>query len=201
MSLDAIIGWLIAYKYLLLFPVSVVEGPMITVLGGFLSKQGVFSPLGVFWVVLLGDIVGDAFYYHVGKVAKQATLVRFGKYLGFSASNLAHVEQQFKTHGRKLLASGKYTEGVGTLMLIAAGAAGFPYSEFLVWNALVAMPKVFGCVLLGYYFGAAYEQLDRYFGYAKEISVGVVLAALCAWFLYSRRMKKKELRDVEKADR
>jgi len=42
-TLLQIVNWLLAYKYLLLFPIAVIAGPIITVIGGFLSSLGYFN--------------------------------------------------------------------------------------------------------------------------------------------------------------
>src|SRR5258708_12893626 len=65
-SFTKILELLVHYRYFVLFPISIVEGPIVTVLGGFLASMGQLSVLWVFVVVVLGDLVGDSLYYFLG---------------------------------------------------------------------------------------------------------------------------------------
>lgn len=66
MSFQQIISLLTAYKYFFLFPIVVVEGPIITVIAGFLSSLGYLNIIIAYLVVVAGDIVGDSAYYAIG---------------------------------------------------------------------------------------------------------------------------------------
>lgn len=59
MLLQQIILLLTAHKYLFLFPAAVVEGPIVTVIAGFLSSLGIFNIFIAYAVVVVSDIVGD----------------------------------------------------------------------------------------------------------------------------------------------
>ena len=60
-SLDQIIGWLLVYKYFILFPVMVIEGPIITIIAGFLSSLELLNPFLVYVVVVIADLTGSSF--------------------------------------------------------------------------------------------------------------------------------------------
>jgi membrane protein DedA with SNARE-associated domain len=51
-SLIQVIGWLVHYKYVVLFPIMVVEGPIITVLAGFLASLGSLNLLAAYSIVV-----------------------------------------------------------------------------------------------------------------------------------------------------
>src|SRR3989338_6750213 len=71
MSLEAIIALLTTYKYLLLFPIVIVEGPIITVIAGFLSSLGQLNFFISYAIAVVGDVVGDCIYYALGFYGRQ----------------------------------------------------------------------------------------------------------------------------------
>jgi membrane protein DedA with SNARE-associated domain len=172
------IPWLTAYGYLVLFPGAVVEGPIITILAGFLISQGVMAFLPAALTVIAGDLVGDSLYYAAG---------RYGRRLPVIATRVHHVEAHFQAHAGKTLLLGKLTQGIGGVILMAAGAAPMPFGRFLGWNTLGTIPKTIGLLVHGYFFGAAYQQLDRYLHYAGW---GIVLVVVLGILFYSVIMKK-----------
>ena len=63
LSFDQSILWLVHYKYLALFPLTRVEGPIITVIMGFFSSLGYINFFFAYAIIVVGDLVGDAFHY------------------------------------------------------------------------------------------------------------------------------------------
>src|SRR5450755_4508342 len=62
-----IVSLLTHYKYLLLFPLAIVEGPILAVIAGFLCVNGFLNPLLVLPIIVLGDITGDSICYSLGR--------------------------------------------------------------------------------------------------------------------------------------
>ena len=54
------IALLSAHTYEVLLPLSIAEGPIVTIAGGFLVATGHLEALPVFGIVVLGDLIGDA---------------------------------------------------------------------------------------------------------------------------------------------
>jgi membrane protein DedA with SNARE-associated domain len=61
-TLSQIINWLEVYKYFVLFPVTIFEGPIITVIAGYLSSLGFLNFYVAYGVIVLGDTVGDILF-------------------------------------------------------------------------------------------------------------------------------------------
>lgn len=53
MSIDYIIHFLITYKYAVLLPIAIPEGPIIAVIAGFLSSQGILDLSIAFVIIVL----------------------------------------------------------------------------------------------------------------------------------------------------
>ncbi len=80
----------------MLFPISIIEGPIVSIMGGFLASQKYFNIYAVIGVVVAGDVVGDMLYYALGKYGGQKLLHRFGKYLALTPERVKLLRNRFK---------------------------------------------------------------------------------------------------------
>ncbi|HEX3808828.1 MAG TPA: DedA family protein [Rhizomicrobium sp.] len=177
------------YGYLILFVLSVAEGPITTVLGAFLSAQNYFNVFIVYGVVVTGDLAGDLLYYAAGRFGRTHLLERFDRVTGLTPERLAWLENYFERNGAKAIIFAKYTQ-TGFIALPASGAARMPLPAFLFYNLAGTLPKSLALVLIGYFFGEAYNQIDSYIA---KISVLVFLGAclFCAYVFWRTRQEKE----------
>lgn len=185
-----IIDWLLHYKYFVLFPITIIEGPIITVIGGFLSSLGHLNVIIVYLLVVLGDLVGDSIYYSIGRWGKSGFIKRWGKYIGLNEERTGHLEGHFEKHSGKTLIIGKWSHAVGVVVLIAAGVAEMPFWRFIWFNLVASMPKSLIFILIGFYFGQSYSRIGRYLDYAA-ISTIILTIALIAIYLVARKISSK----------
>ncbi len=170
-----VIGWLVTYRYWLLFPIVVAEGPIVTVVAGFLVFLGQMNFWIVYGLVLLGDLTGDTLYYGLGRGGK-AAIRRWGKFVGLSEKLVEKLERHFHKHAGKTLLLGKLAHGFGGPVLVAAGLARMPYTEFLFYNLVATAPKSFALLLVGYYSGGAFVQMNHYLTLFGAVFLGIGLA-------------------------
>jgi len=159
MLLQQIIFLLTAHKYLFLFPVVVVEGPIITVIAGFLSSLGLLNIFIAYAVVVVGDIAGDIMYYALGYYGKQRFINGWGRFLGITLERVERLEKHFEKHSGKTLVIGKLSHGVGAIVLVAAGIARMPFRKFVWYNFIPSLPKSLILLLIGYYSGESYIKV------------------------------------------
>jgi membrane protein DedA with SNARE-associated domain len=182
---------LIQYKYLLLFPVLVFEGPIITVIAGFLVSLGDLDFLRTYTLAVTADLLGDSLYYAVGRLGAHRVVGRWGKYLGVTWGQVEKVKRHFDRHVGTSLVLGKLTHGVGGLILLAAGVAEVPYGVFLWFNLLGTLPKSLLFLLVGYYFGHGYQKINAYLNAVALASVAAVLLAGLAFLRHGAKKGKK----------
>lgn len=187
LTLSQIISILIHYKYFLLFPIAVFEGPIIMVVAGSLAAAGFMNFWIAYLILAFGDLVGDAVYYAFGYYAKSSLLKRFGRVLGFDYEQVKKLESHFENHGGKTLLTGKFFHGVGGVFLVAAGAAKMKFWRYIGFNAIGTTPKTLLLVTIGYYFGRAITQIKSALDYFA-VFAGVALVAALIYYLY--RSKK-----------
>lgn len=183
-----VLAWLIVYKYFLLFPVLVFEGPIVTVMAGLLVSLGHLAPVVTFATAIAADIVGTTLYYVVGRYGARWSVLRRFRPAAAGTSQLAAVARKLHRHLGKTLLTAKMTPGVGGLVLLASGAFEVPFPAFLGWNTLGAFPRSFLLLLLGFYFGHAWQEIDNWF---QALSVAAVLLAAAAlvYFAYGARRR------------
>lgn len=189
-SLTNIINHLLVYRYLYLFPVSVVEGPIVSIISGFLASTNALNFWLAFLVLIAGDLVGDTLYYLIGHYGRKSFLDRWGHYIGINETKVEQLEKHFVNHGVKTLIIGKITQLPGGAVLVAAGAAKMPYLKFMATNLVATVPKIFALLVVGYYFGRAYQQINRYFNYTSIVVGVLIVVVIIIWLLIRKKRKK-----------
>lgn len=179
------------YRYLLLFPIVVVEGPIATILAGFLVSLGYLDFPLAYGLAVAADLLGDTLYYLVGRFGAKRVVDRWGKYLGISWDQIEKLDRHFERHVGKTLLLGKLTHGAGGLILLAAGAAEVPYPAFLWFNLLGTLPKSLALLLVGFYFGHAYRSIRTYLNDIALITIGIVVLVGLGYFFYGLRSRRK----------
>lgn len=189
LTLAHLIPLLAAGTYLVLFPLSVIEGPIVTIVAGFLASLGLVNIFLVYLVVISGDLTGDGLCYAVGRWGLKRFAGRWGKYIGVTPARLLRMDDHFEKHSGKTLLLGKLTFGLGSLALVGAGAAKMKPGRFVLYNALGTLPKSLALLAVGYYFGKAYAQAGSVLNYLAIGMVSFAVLAVAAYVI-SRRLAK-----------
>lgn len=178
--------YLTLYGYLALLPLTIVEGPAVTVFAAFLAAQGLFDVAGVYAIAVLGDLIGDVLYYAAGRWMQQGLADRHGPWAVRLRQRVAVLAPRIRTRDGAMLLFGKLTHSAGFAVLLAAGAAHVKLRRFLAFNLLGTLPKVLVLVLLGYWFGRLYASLAgdlRIAGMIGFVLAGSALLLGARWLL------------------
>lgn len=180
---DLIISWLLAYRYFIIFPIMVAEGPLATMAIGFLTSLSIFNPFIALPIIVAGDVAGDVIYYFIGYFAHSFKWALWlTRKIGFE-SHRERVIKSFQNHGGKLLLFGKLTHALGMVFLIGAGYSKMSLWKFIWYNTLGTIPKSSALLAIGYLAGSAYRTYHAYFEYGSFIlSIGSL--ALVGLFYY-----------------
>ena len=174
------------YKYFVLFPFIVIEGPIVTIIAGFLSSLDLLNIFIVYPVVVAADLTGDLIYYSFGRWGKENFINSYGKYFGLKEENVKKIENHFEKHTRKTLIIGKLSHAFGAPILFAAGMVKVPLLEYLWFNFLATLPKSLAFLLIGYYFGQFYVRLNKYLNYFSIGLLVFVILVLIAYYGYNK---------------
>ncbi|MCL5004492.1 MAG: DedA family protein [Patescibacteria group bacterium] len=184
LSITEITNLLIQYRYFILFPIVVFEGPIITVVAGFLTSLGYFNFFIVYAVAVAGDLAGDVLHYAIGYWGGEKFIRKYGHYFFMDEKRIIKLEKSFERNGNKMLFIGKIAHGAGGAFLIAAGLVKMPFREFMRANLLATVLKSLILLLLGFYYGAFLSKINSYFDFIAAIFIGAVIIVAVIYFFY-----------------
>ncbi len=182
------VGLLMRYRYHVLLPIAIVEGPIITVIAGFLVSLGLFNPYLSYGIVIVGDIIGDSFFYILGRWGS-GLVGKYGHRVGLTARRMESARITFQTHHGKAITLAKLAQGVGPVGLIAAGSLRIPYRRYIMTCFLVTCCQAAIFLFVGVLFGSAYLGIGRYLNY---IAAGIT--ALLLFVLFIILIRKWDIR-------
>ncbi|MEU7941868.1 DedA family protein [Microbispora bryophytorum] len=163
-----------------LFVGFVVPGETAVVLGGVLAGQG---RLSVYWlglVVTAAAIAGDSAGYFIGRRLGPGVLdVRF---LRRRRDHVDRAEALIRRWGPQAVFFARFVAFLRAMMPALAGVSRMSYRRFFLFNVLGGVLWGVGYTLLGFFAGAAYEQVQSAVGGAvAAVLAVVVVTALVAW--------------------
>lgn len=188
-SLDALTLLLQQYGYILLFPIAVIEGPIVGVLAGFLAAAGYMNAWIAFWVLVAGDMLGDILYYALGRWGGRALVTRYGAYVGITTDRMEELEAYQHSRSMKVLLLVGKTQPTGSIILVAAGIARMPFWDFCWYNLVGTIPKVGILEAAGYFFGDSVSKASDYLDTAGIYSFLIGTLLLGLYFLVRRYTK------------
>ncbi len=153
--------FLAGFRYVLLFIGIVVEGPILMVASGILIHIGFFDAVTAFWVIILGDLVGDIIWYYIGYYFAEPLIRKYGKILKITPEIFEKAKGLFHKYHVKILLISKLTIGFGMSLatLMAAGATKVPFKKYIALNFLGEVVLVGVLLSLGYFFGQLYNTI------------------------------------------
>jgi len=150
-------GFLIAHGSALILPLAIIEGPIVTILAGFLTARGYFDWYWALFLLICGDLIGDVLYYWVGR-GSRTPLAGLGRRLGMRGTLSPELQRDLTQNATRMLFIGKWTHSIGCLVLIGSGMLRLNLTKFILVNLLATVPK--SAVLFGFgYFAADYYPL------------------------------------------
>ena len=191
MPIQTIIGYIITYRYVLIVPITIIEGPIIMVLCGFLLRFGTFDLIPIYATLTISDMVGDIGWYCVGRYWGLPFVKRFGKFFSVTEKTLAKATALFHKHHNKILFISKITMGFGFALvtLITAGIAKVPFKKYLIFNVSGQLIWTAALLGIGYGFGNIYTSINK--GFRDIALVALIIIALALVFGFGKYVNKR----------
>lgn len=199
--LELLVPYLNAYGYATLFLLTFLEtsaflglvapGEAIIVLCGFYAYRGVLDPWAVGVIAILGAICGDQVGYLIGRTFGYGVVGRFGRYFFFDEKRLRMTQRFYESHGGKTVFFGRFMSLLRSFGPVVAGISHMPYSRFLPWSVLSCILWGAAFTLIGYFFGASWNIIERYMGWGGAIAF-VLGVAIVLWVLHRKREHQLE---------
>jgi membrane-associated protein len=176
-------GFLIAHGSALILPLSVIEGPVVTILTGFLSAQGYFRWYSALCLLICGDVIGDVILYWIGRTGR-TPLAGLARRFGLRRTVPQEVQNGLRHNAAKMLFIGKWTHSIGWFVLIGSGMLRVPLPRFIGLNLLATIPKSAVLFCAGYFAGDCVPVFERHYALGTTV---LCIAGAAAIALVLRR--------------
>jgi membrane-associated protein len=162
---------------------------MVFAAGLFCGTQYLELPLpALMAVMIIVAFLGDLTGYHKGKW--------FGNRF-FTDNNSRFLKKEYLSRGRRFYSRygirafilGRFMPVIRTLVPMIAGASGFEYRKFLLFNLLGAVTWIGTLTPLGYYIGKTYPSILKYSGYIIFIFI-LIASYPMVKILFSKKKKQ-----------
>lgn len=182
MTKEAILALMQNHGLWLVGPMSIIEGPIVTVIAAYLAKLGYMTVVSVYLVCLLGDLVGDGMYYWIGRLGPALLPDRWLNRLGMSQARRIALEGHFAEQGGRTLLIGKWTHSAGLPIMLASGAARMNFASYMWYNLVGSIPKTAFFTAIGWFIGSAYTAIDTWIWRGSLILiVALAVVVLILW--------------------
>jgi len=188
----------IIWVYIFIILLACAEGPFLSMIFGVLIKLGYFSFLPVYIALMVGDLLGDVFWYYLGFFYGHRFIIRFGKYFNITEQNVESVTKIFHKHRHPILFISKITNGFGFALatLMTAGMVKLPFSKYLTVNALGQLIWTGFLISVGYFFGNFYLAVNAVIGKMLVIALFIVLFVAFIRYMQYLQNKIKNLNEI-----
>lgn len=195
MSLDAVIPLVVEYRYWILFPLACFEGPLVSIIIGFLAAGGYFNPFLAYAILVLGDMVPDTGYYFVGRWGHKASFIaRYASKVGITEVRFAVIDRLWHKHPGKTMWTSKLAYGLSTPFLVSAGLTGMPLGKFLWYAVPITLVQYALLMAIGYFFGSSYALVSKAFS-GIEIVIAALVVGGGLYYLLTRFMRSRLLKE------
>jgi membrane protein DedA with SNARE-associated domain len=190
-----ILDFLSVWGYVIILPLMIIEGPVVTILSAMLAAAGFFNLWIVLIISIVGDVLGDVILYQVGKKWGMYFVDRFGKYFGITRKLVLRMEKYFENHGGKTIFAVKSTTGLCWATWVAAGIAKMDFRKFVGYSILGGMVWSGFLVAMGYFYGYMWMEIKQYIKWAGWLFIGLALVTFIIITMYKKYKSSELLKD------
>jgi len=196
-QINQIFGLLYTYSYLVLFPLVVIEGPVVTIIAGFLVSLGFMDFFPAYMTIVAGDLTGDFLYYSAGRWWLNKTYKGVLKFFNINLKFVHKLEEGLKKNKGPFLFFGKLSHAIGGIILFAAGSAQIPIKDFLEFNFFATLPKSLILLAVGHYFGSTVTNFRKALDYTV-LGLFVFTVILLVLYFLIMSISNKYIKKLEK---
>jgi membrane protein DedA with SNARE-associated domain len=162
----------------------IVEGPIISVISGFLAYLGYLNIFVLYPLLVLGDLIGDSLYYSIGKYfSKLVWIKKIATRLGYSEEKEEFIKNHFKKHAIKTLFIAKISHGLGIPVQISAGIAKVKFFKYVSVELVATMIKTLVLLVVGFYLGDSYMKINGYLHFFAFALVALAVLVILYFIL------------------
>jgi membrane protein DedA with SNARE-associated domain/uncharacterized tellurite resistance protein B-like protein len=164
-------------------------------LGAFLSNRGVTTPLGVFFVTWLANLIGaTAVYFVARRYGRGLFATSTGRRL-LAPRSLAIIEREYLRFGVVGIFVSRFLPGIRAVVPPFAGLVNLSPLRTLVPTGIASAIWYGGITLLGSVIGSEWERINHIIlGVNRTLGIVTALLVVAAgvWYLLRRRRRQRE---------
>jgi membrane protein DedA with SNARE-associated domain len=172
--------------------------------GGVLASgqiQGI-KPLQlavVIIVAILGELLGSAAGYAIGRFGGRPLVDRVGKYVLLTHKDLDRAEAWFARRGEPVVLFGRFIPLLRSFVSFAAGLGEMALPKFALFTVIGCAVWCTALCSLGYSLGSSYNHVLKAFSFAGYV-LGALAVVAVAFVIWHRVRQLRHERDLGQAD-
>ena len=158
-------------------PLALFEGPLVMMISGFLVRTGFLSFWPSYFLLMLGDLIGDVVWYCLGFFYGHGFIKKFGKYFSLDEKHIQAVSKIFHRYHNTILIVSKITMGFGfaVVTLFTAGMVKISFRKYITLNVVGQFVWTGILMSVGYFLGNEYTSINNYIGKIAMIALIIVV--------------------------
>jgi membrane protein DedA with SNARE-associated domain len=198
MSPQQLAQLIIEYRYWILVPLAIVEGPIVAFVAGTLASIGYFNIYGLMVFFFARDMIMDAAWYYAGYFGWQTAFAkRMLVKMNIQESHIKEVRDLWDKYPARTMFVGKLSYGIAAAFVAVAGVVEMSLVKFFSYGAIVAIVEYVGLLLLGYFFGNAFGGSVAGIVDNIQYAIAGALALLSTFYILRWWIRKKFAKDQE----
>jgi len=154
MSIEFITEVILQYRYWILIPLSLIEGPVVAFVAGTLASFGYFNIYFLAALFFVRDVGLDGVYYAIGHFGgRTAFAERMLTKIGITDDHLEKVRVLWEKRPFATMFIGKLSYGIASAFIVVAGMVKMPLRIFFKYGIIVAVLEYGLLLFAGYFLG------------------------------------------------
>lgn len=194
MSVEHVTELILQYRYVILIPLSLIEGPLIAFVAGTLASLDYFNMYALAAIFFIRDVGLDGVYYAVGHFGGRTNFAkRMLNKIGITTDHLEQVRVLWEKRPFWTMFIGKLSYGIASAFIVVAGTVKMPLVTFFKYGSIVAILQYGTLLLLGYFLGESLGGSIANIIANMQYAIAFAAIAISGYYLFSWYMRKKLL--------
>jgi membrane protein DedA with SNARE-associated domain len=174
------------------------EAPML--FAGFNVSDGTMTLFGIILAGVIGDVLGVAVAYWIGRTGGRELIERHGSKVHVSTGDLDRAHRWFDRWGAPVMFVGRFTPLIRIVFSYAAGVAEMPFGRCIFFSALGSIGWISGLALLGRAVGSQWPTWRHHLDYVDYAALAILIAGV-AYLIYRHVRRVRSGRDGSASER
>jgi membrane protein DedA with SNARE-associated domain len=156
------------------------EGETIVIVASFLSHEGYFDPIALWFCAFLGSFAGDQMWFYIGRKHSDFRIVQKVVEL----PTFVKVIRLIEAHPTKFILSFRFVYGIRNISPVALGLSRVTALKYFCLNMVAAMVWAAAFTIIGYLFGETAEMVMGRLHDIQSRLLGAIAAGIAAYLLW-----------------